>query len=404
MASQLTVSTGGHTETYTDPATGIKDNYGVVVFHDLPIVHEYFARLKVPLGTANLAPPGPVTNLFVNLRTGKSFPHFIPPNPSDALAEYGRQLLKYPFVEEGFDLPDPVPKDLLLPYHAFMTKYHLEDALPFLFGFQQGLGDILNIPTLYMFKNLGIDLIRILQGTKVFLNAAGGDNSALYQNATVELGSSVLLNSQVVAVERSQRSGVELVVKTPSGKKLIRAKKVLVTIPPTLTNLHPFNLDDQEQQIFGTFIQRYYYTAVIRNSGIPGNTAISNIGNDSPYRVPTLPAIYDISPAKIPGHHDVKFISTTLLSSEQVKREIVAAVKRLPLNTTTPEFAVFSAHVPFELTVPANAIKRGFYRRLDGLQGKKHTFFTGAAFHTHDSSLLWQLTEKTLNRLLKDLK
>src|SRR5882724_8011733 len=40
---------GGHTETYVDPATGIPTDIGVVVFHSLPVVTNYFARFGVPL-------------------------------------------------------------------------------------------------------------------------------------------------------------------------------------------------------------------------------------------------------------------------------------------------------------------------------------------------------------------
>jgi hypothetical protein len=69
------------------------------------------------------------------------------------------------------------------------------------------------------------------------------------------------------------------------------------------------------------------------------------------------------------------------------------------LPTTTPEFAVFASHSPFELTVPAGAIEAGFYQKLYSLQGRHRTFFTGAAFHTHDSSLLWQFTEGLLPQI-----
>src|SRR6266508_2386180 len=37
---------GGHCETYRDPATGQSIDYGVVVFHDLPGVRDYFARFQ----------------------------------------------------------------------------------------------------------------------------------------------------------------------------------------------------------------------------------------------------------------------------------------------------------------------------------------------------------------------
>src|SRR5438552_9167791 len=40
---------GGHTETFHDPSTGIPVDFGVFVFHDTPIVTDYFGRFGVPL-------------------------------------------------------------------------------------------------------------------------------------------------------------------------------------------------------------------------------------------------------------------------------------------------------------------------------------------------------------------
>jgi hypothetical protein len=62
-----------------------------------------------------------------------------------------------------------------------------------------------------------------------------------------------------------------------------------------------------------------------------------------------------------------------------------------------PYSVLFSSHTPDELRVPAKAIKDGFYKELDGLQGQRRTYYTGAAFHTHDSTLLWQFTETLLS-------
>jgi hypothetical protein len=61
-----------------------------------------------------------------------------------------------------------------------------------------------------------------------------------------------------------------------------------------------------------------------------------------------------------------------------------------------PYFAIFSSHTPYELRVPAKAIKNGFYKELYGLQGQRRTYYTGAAFDAKDSSLLWQFTEALL--------
>jgi hypothetical protein len=79
---------------------------------------------------------------------------------------------------------------------------------------------------------------------------------------------------------------------------------------------------------------------------------------------------------------------------------IVEAIGRLQaggtLPATHPSFVDFSSHSPCELTVSAADIAGGFYRSLYSLQGHRSTFWNGAAFHVHDSSLLWRYTETLL--------
>ena len=52
---------GGHTETYTDPATNETIDIGVQVFHNISIVKDYFARFNIPPMNAPLTSPGEVT-------------------------------------------------------------------------------------------------------------------------------------------------------------------------------------------------------------------------------------------------------------------------------------------------------------------------------------------------------
>jgi hypothetical protein len=391
---------GGHTHTFTDPVTGGKVDIGVIVWHDLDIVRSFFARFDVPLTKAVFDTPGMVSK-YVDYRTGKVVDGYAPSDPSAALAVYGAQLAQYPYLEAGFDLPDPVPADLLLPFGDFVKKYALDAAVNLIFNFGQGLGDLLRQPTLYVMKNFGLDILRNLQVG--FLTTARHDNSELYVRARAELGADALLSSKVIATDRDAAGYANVLVQTPSGLKLIRAKKIVVTIPPKLGNLFGFDLDATEQSLFGQFGNSAYYTGVLRNSGIPDNMAVTNIGADTPYHLPALPGVYSISPSGIPGLHNVKYGSPTQLSELQVKLDIVASVKRLrtagTLPTTTPDFAVFASHSPFELTVPTSAIKTGFYRNLYALQGRNRTYYTGAAFHTHDTSLLWQFTEALLPRI-----
>jgi len=56
-------------------------------------------------------------------------------------------------------------------------------------------------------------------------------------------------------------------------------------------------------------------------------------------------------------------------------------------------FAAFSDHSPFEVAVSTDAIKGGFYQQVNALQGKHQTWWTGAAWQTEDSSLIWNFTE-----------
>ena len=391
---------GGHTHTYTDPGTGGKVDIGVIVWHELPIVREYFARFDVPLEKASFDAPGQVSK-FVDYRTGKEVTGYAPADPSAALGAYAAQLGRYPYLEAGFDLPDPVPADLLLPFGDFVRKYALDAVVGTIFNFGQGLGDLLRQPTLYVFKNFGQDILRNLQVG--FLTTARHDNSEIYRKALAELGGDALLRSRVIATDRDAAGYANLLVQTPAGLKVIRAKKVLVTIPPKLDNLFGFDLDGTERSLFAQFGNSAYYTGLLRGTGIPDNYAVTNIGQDTAYNLPKLPGIYSISPSGIPGLHQVKYGSPYQLSETAVKADILAGLRRLrtagTLPTTTPEFAVFASHSPFELTVPTGAIKAGFYRKLAALQGRNRTYYTGAAFHTHDSSLLWQFTEALLPRI-----
>ena len=183
---------GGHTEAYTDPATNITVDIGVVVFHNLDLVRDYFARFNIPLGTTGGA-SSPTE--YVDFQTGKIVSGYSPPSLSNPLAVYSAQVAKYPALDGGFYLPDSVPADLLLPFRDFTTKYALEPALTFFSTLCQGLGEFLAQPTLYVFKNVGLG---VLQGIATgFLTTARHDNSQLYDKATTELGTAALLNSTV---------------------------------------------------------------------------------------------------------------------------------------------------------------------------------------------------------------
>lgn len=214
---------GGHTQTYTDPSSNATVDYGVVVWHNTSLVKSYFTRFNIPLVDV---PNTPLPTEHVDFRTGKVVTGYAPSDPTAALTEYGAQLAKYPYLDDGFSLPDPVPADLLLPFGDFVKKYAIGNAVNICYNYAQGFGDLLSHTTLYVFKVCGLT---ILQGG--FLTSANQDNSELYEKAQAELSQDVLLESRVIAMDRSS-SGVKVLVQTPSGVKLILANKIIIAIPP----------------------------------------------------------------------------------------------------------------------------------------------------------------------------
>ncbi|KAL2012439.1 hypothetical protein VTN00DRAFT_5157 [Thermoascus crustaceus] len=323
------------------------------------------------VAAASMATPN---EKFIGLRTADVFANYTPPDPTAALAAYGAQFAKYPRLEEGLFLPDLIPDDLLTPFGEFVRKYSLDDAVSTIFRFGQGLGDLLRQPTLYVFKNFGIDVLHDIQIG--FLDTVHQDNHEIYDRVLDILGpDAVFLRSRVLAMDRS-------------------------TAPDHVQTREPRRLRPlfHEQQLFGSFRNSAYYTCLLRGAGLPDSTPITNFAGQTPFHLPPLPGLYSIMPTVVPGLFDVKYGSPFPLPDSVVKADIIPTIKSLAeTNITTstpdPEFVAFNSHTPFELAVSTEAIKSGFYKELYALQGRRNTFYTGAAFHTQASPLLWRFTE-----------
>jgi len=397
---------GGHTETYTDPTTGIPTDIGVVVFHNVPVVTDYFARLGTPFVPL---PPGAFggDNVNFDFRTGK-IQNFSEPSAAETGAAlqgyYGYlQQLKATYfdLDKSFDLPNPVPPDLTMKFSDFVTKYGFGAMVRTAFNFGQGVGDILNMPAVYLLKNFSSQVVGSIFGLTGGFGACPLGNSTLYDNAAALLGDDAVYNADVLNVERN-RNGVIVTVDTPQGRYVVKAKKLVVTAPPTPENFCGFDLDRTEESLFSRFDRNYYYTGLLKLEGVPAGLSVSNSNERTKYNLPQLPGLYGINPTLVPGVWNVKFGSTVPLSDFDVKSTIVSQIRRLshPTYFPTPprvrEILTFSAHSPFELNVCGDEITRGFYGALNDLQGRNRTYYNGAAFQTHDSGVIWRYTKETV--------
>ncbi|RYP85479.1 hypothetical protein DL770_005037 [Monosporascus sp. CRB-9-2] len=274
---------GGHTETYTDPVTGQRDDIGVLFFHNIPVVRDYFARFDIPL--------------------------------------------------------------------EFAEKYGIQDAVPLLALYGQGGIDYEKTTTLYIVKYMGPTFV---EGLSVGgLTTVRRHNQELYEAAYDALGSdNVLLSSTVSAAERSEK-GVRLNVRIAG-----------------------------------------------RHRRLPGRDRLQ-------FNLPPLPGPLTITPSPIDGMTDVKYGSGFHeISAEEAQAAIIEDLAALTtaINSTPaePQFVTFKAHTPFQPMVSNEDISDCFYKRLWGLQGRRQTYFTGAAWQSQDSALLWNFTEhRILPMLLK---
>ncbi|KAI1269172.1 FAD/NAD(P)-binding domain-containing protein [Xylariaceae sp. FL1019] len=385
---------GGHAETWKDPTTDRTINGGVVVFTPTKTVEEYFARFNVSLVST---PSLEVDRRHVDFANGGLLDF----NSTDeealraALRVYTMQLEKYPELQYSFNLTYPVPTDLLLSFKEFAVKYKLEDLVLKTFATNQGYVPILDISMLYIFKYLNTG--QLLEYNTSFLTTARKDTQELYRKATDFLSPDVLLNAEITSMKRwnTNEGKVELVVQTPQGAKLVRAKKLLSTVPPMLSSLTGFDLSDRERELFQKFTANGYYSAILNNTGL--NEPLSAASGSNPYHVPDLPGPYAMTLNQ--ELTQVYYGSPHILTEDAVKADIlnriqlVRQAQGLGNSTRVPEWVAFYNHAPFNLMVSNEEIRKGFYADLFALQGQRNTFYSGAAWHAQDSSALWEFTD-----------
>ncbi|KAJ7817013.1 hypothetical protein B0H13DRAFT_2135757 [Mycena leptocephala] len=397
---------GGHVETYHDPATGAPFNLGVTLYYNNTFNNAYFSLLGVP--TAPVSFGAATGNVFLDLATGKTVPGFDVMAQVDsflpALMAYTTYVnTRYPYLTLSYEnLTYPVPNELLEPFTVFATRHNFTPMLQFYENIAQNIGNLWQLPTYRAIHALDPKLIEALN--KGFINAASGDNQDIYTAATAYLGAqNVFLSNTVLDVDRSGQcfglakkkegdaSGVCVLSKSSGHETtLIKARKLLVAIPPSLASLASAHMDfdTHERAVF---------------SKLHGLTVYTNIGTHTPDNLLSLPGAFSYIPLP-EGRFGAWFgaLEESGWTDTDVEALIHGEIDRMivhgnaagdPANVT---FHFLKIHAPFRLAAAPSDVANGFYKELYALEGRRNTFWTGAAWAEQDSSQIWWWSELSL--------
>lgn len=386
------IKLGGHVDTIWG-STGVID-YGVQAYINNSETADFFGRFNVSLNTSGLST---FPSKLVDFSNGFVIPNATAVNPFDyitPLINYlGTVSELFPFLADGaYDLPDPVPEDLLLPFGQFATKYNLTEVIPVVWIFAQGVGNLLDAPTLYVLQNFGQPHITGLVSGYVYAPAG---NQAVYDAAEDFIGTdNIFFQSKAASVARSDE-GVEV---TLAGVT-IRAKKLLVTIPPTIDNLAPFDLSENETAVFQRWQNVPYYVGVTTSTGLADLTNYLNTNISSPYGLPATPFVWRFETVGQPGYQTIKVIGEP--DSDAAKGLVTDAVAKISANSSTT-FEAWEEHDNLQLHFSVDEIRDGTYKDMYALQGHKNTYWAGNAWCSDYSPLIWAFVEnRTLPALLE---
>ncbi|GKZ20061.1 hypothetical protein AbraIFM66951_008218 [Aspergillus brasiliensis] len=389
---------GGHIHTYLDPETGTFLDSGARSFYNITTVQKFFSRFNISLAKQNLYPN--CATRYYDFRTGKAINRTLNPSQDDvsaALNTYLAQYNKYPGLRKGNFLPSPVPEDLYMPFGKFVDKYGIQAAVRILYSPENS--DLLSNPVVEVFRSQTAEHIEaILSNT--FVSPADYPVSEAFTRAAAELSANadLLLSSEVVHAHRPEHTTttdtntseqkIHLIIRTPTGLKLILAQKLLIAIPPRPDFLHWLDLTPSEQRLFTHYTAVGFNPCIIRNSGLPPNTTILNAAlHHTQYDLPNLSAVFAFLPTSVPHLHYVIYMTQQTPEIEPVpieaqKAEIMRTLRRLKeqnlnldvgfiMSTEQAELVEFREHAPYDLQLRVEAIREGVYGRLNMLQGSR---------------------------------
>ncbi|KAL2133535.1 hypothetical protein VTI74DRAFT_8757 [Chaetomium olivicolor] len=417
---------GGHTAFYKDAVSGKSINVGVQAWMEYKDAFDFPKRMNV--STSGSMQFTPNENKYIDFKTGKPVPNYVAPGSDTmypALQRYLEVLEKYEdMVLPGFfNFPDPanIPEDLIMPFGQLVEKYNLEAAVPQIWdSTAQGLGDTMNMPSLFVFQASGVPMVRALLGQAAAAVPASGRLYDLYESVANFLGSDVLYSSTVISATRqggSKKDGVSLKVKGADGKvTCINAKRLLIAIEPTAANMAPFDLDKTEGSVLGKFRFPTVYAGILRHPALQTLNAYTDRSPDAgSYNYTVFPVAPQVGRIDYLGGTEDLFQFTAVGTSADTAESMQALIAK-SINTMlaagtlgenavsgNPTFESFANHGHMHAHVTGEQLRAGFIQDLYALQGRHNTWYTGAAFSAGFSTVLWEFNKVLLPKVVEGL-
>ncbi|KAL2211727.1 putative FAD dependent oxidoreductase [Sarocladium strictum] len=414
---------GGHVDSYTDPDTGIPYNYGVQNFVETGNATGFVSRFGIETAPYRRVPTVP---RYIDFSTEKEF-NYSDPTPEEQRAALERYLelcekyegLIYPGYW-NFPPPENIPEDLIMSFGDFARKYSIEAAVPTIWRVGvMGSGDVTKEMTFYVMQSFGAVMTRAFTGRTTSWIVGSERNQILYDAIDEHLDGDVYKSSTIVDAVRDEDGILAVVKNHKTGKETqIVAKTLVVAIAPTPSNLAPFHLTAEEEEVFEKFNFINMYAGLVANEALPIGGSVTSVvpGVENPepenwlaYPETPFTGRFDYFGAEkvfrviVPGDSTMNDQGARDLIQSDFERMIDAGVLPEPKSRQI-EYVAWESHGAVHLRASRADILEGFIQKKYALMGTSSTWWTGGAFSMSFQTSLWEYNDIMLPKLVESLQ
>ncbi|KAH8175063.1 NAD(P)-binding rossmann-like domain-containing protein [Sarocladium implicatum] len=412
---------GGHVDSWTDE-TGRSYDFGVVTYIDSGNATSFMQRLGLDLG---VMPRATTTQEYFDFKTGEPVDFTPQPFPAqlEALEKFRVEAEKFEPLIQGpgyfaFPEPEDIPGELLMPFGEWLEMHDLQTAMPFIYSSTGlGVGNTSAEMTLYALQAFGASMARSTLGLQGSFVPASLRNQDIYDAVGKQLGDDVYYQSTVVKSTRTD-DGVSVAVKShaTNSTTLVKAKRLLISIPPTAKNTAVFDLDENEADVLEKLYYNNEYTGLVNNANLAANWSYFNMpAASAPDKVLVLPEAPFTARLDAMGNgtiYRVTVVGDGSTTAEEAKALVQGDFDRLvasgaieePENgDNTVSWVDFSVHSSMHARVSEEELEDGFMQKFNALQGQRSTWWTGGAWAVNFQTHLWEYDDMIIPKMLEGL-